>query len=78
MEGRAGEGVMIVMPAFPETQQPHNPLVAAAIVGLELALAKGVTDRIDAKGHMVSDKNPHQGAPQETCPATNQEGDQER
>src|ERR1700680_2277797 len=69
---------MIVMPAFPESQQSHNPLVAAAIVGLKLALTKGVTDGIDAKGHMVSDKNPHQGTPQETRPAANHEGDQQR
>src|SRR6266702_3106632 len=78
IEGCSWERMVIVVPAFPETQYPHNPLVAAAIVRFELALAKGVADRIDTKGDMVSDKNPHQAPPQETCPAAKREWDRQR
>jgi len=69
---------MIVVPALPESQHSHNPLVAAAIVGLELALAKGVADGIDAKANMVSEENTHEAAPQQTGPAPNRKRDSER
>ncbi len=78
VEGGAWEGVMIVVPALPESQHSHNPLVAAAIVRLELAFAEGVADGIDAKADMVPKENAHQPTPQQTGPATNQERDHER
>src|SRR5690348_15190430 len=53
VKGRAGEGVMVVVPALPEGEQPDHPLVATAIVGLELALAKRVADRVDTPGDMM-------------------------
>src|SRR5439155_8253291 len=64
---------MIVVPTLPEGQQSHNPLVMAAIVRLELALAKGVADGIDTKSYMVLEENTHQPTPQQTGPATNHE-----
>ncbi len=69
---------MIVVPALPKSQYSHNPLVAAAIVGLELAFAKGVADGIDAKANVVPEENPHEAAPQQTGPAPNREWDSER
>src|SRR6266699_1333761 len=78
VEGEALEGVMIVWPALPESLHSHNPLVAAAIVRLELEFAEGVADEIDAKADMVPKENAHQPTPQQTGPATNQERDHER
>jgi hypothetical protein len=64
---------MIVVLTLPEGQQSHNPLVIAAIVRLELALAKGVADGIDTKSYMVLEENTHQPTPQQTGLATNHE-----
>src|SRR5438874_9687156 len=69
---------MIVVPALPESQYSHNPLVAAVIVGLELAFAKGVADGIDAKANVVPEENAHEAAPQQTAPAPKRERDSER
>src|SRR5712692_8232198 len=66
----AWECVVVIMPALAETQQAHDPLVVALIVGLKLALAKGVTDRIDAPCDVMSQENAHQPAPQQTAPTT--------
>ena len=68
---------MIVVPAFPESQQCHEPLVATAIIGLELAFTKGVADGIDAKGKVVHEEDAHQATPQQTGPATKHEWDPE-
>src|SRR5206468_2957516 len=45
MEGRAREGVMVVVPALAERQQPYQPLILTLIVGLEHAPPKGVAHR---------------------------------
>src|SRR5712691_11548932 len=74
----ARECVVVVMPALAETQQTHDPLVVALIVGLELALAKGVTDRIDAPGDVMSQENAHQSAPQQTAPTAYGERNNQR
>ena len=68
---------MIVVPAFSESQHSHKPLVATAIVGLELPFAKGVADRIDTKTNVVPKENAHQATPQQAGPATNHERDHE-
>ena len=68
---------MIVVPALPKSQYSHNPLVAAAIVGLELAFAKGVADGIDAKAKVVHEEDAHKASPQQTGPATKHERDPE-
>ena len=65
--------MMIVVPAFSESQQCHKPLVATAIIGLELAFAKGVADGIDAKAKVVHEENAHQATLQQTGPATKHE-----
>src|SRR5205823_9272391 len=69
---------MIVVPAFSESQQCHKPLVATAIIGLELAFAKGVADGIDAKSKVVHEEDAHQTTPQQTAPATKHERDAKR
>ena len=53
MEGRAWERVMIIVPAFSQTQQRYDPLITAVIVRLELAFTKGVADRIHAPGGVI-------------------------
>src|SRR5437868_4443437 len=70
--------MMIVMPALPETQKRHNPLVVALVGRLELARAKDVADGIGAKGNMVHQENPDQAGPQETCPPPDHQGKHER
>ncbi len=52
---------MIVVPALSKSQHCHKPLVAAAIVGLELAFAEGVADGIDTKAKVVHEENAHAG-----------------
>ena len=69
---------MIVVPALTKGQQSHNPLVMAAIVGLELALAKGVADRVHAPGDVVNEKDTHKSSPQQTSPATDRKGNYQR
>src|SRR6266516_4038052 len=77
-KGRAWEGMMIVVPALAETQKRHNPLIAALISRLELALAKNVADGIGAKCDMMHQKNSYQPSPKESGPSTNHEGEHER
>src|SRR5947209_17956485 len=72
MKGGAREGMVIVMPALTKGQQSHHPFVAAAIGGLKCTLAKGVTDRVDAPGHMMGQEDAYESPPQEACPPTKQ------
>src|SRR6266699_732723 len=67
MEGGTWERMVIVMPPLSESQQPDDPLVATPIVRFELAFAKGVTDRIDAPGHVVSEEGDHRVLDQVTA-----------
>src|SRR6266700_408734 len=78
MEGGTWERMVIVMPPLSESQQPDDPLVATPIVRFELAFAKGVTDRIDAPGHVVREEDAHQATPQETSPSTKCKWDEQR
>src|SRR5579872_156300 len=78
MKSRPWKRVVIVVPAFTQAQQCHDPLVAAAIIGLEISPAKCMTHRVDAPGCMVGEKHPYQSAPHQTCPATKQQWYQER
>ena len=77
MERRTGERVVIVMPSLSEGQQPDHPLIAAAIVGLEGTLAKGMTNGIDAPGDMVQEECTHQSPPEQPCPAAQHEWDEQ-
>src|SRR2546426_1822751 len=70
--------MVIVMPAFTKTEQANKPFIVAPVVCLELTLPKSMTYRIDAPGNMVCEEDAHKSAPQETCPATNQERDNQR
>src|SRR5690349_1466030 len=63
MKGRAGEGMVIVMPTLSEAEQPHDPFIVAAIPGLKGPPAEGVADRIDAPGDVMGQEDPHQSAP---------------
>src|SRR5216684_4345278 len=57
--------MVVVMPAFPETQQAYQPLVTAHIRRLKFALAKAVTDRVNAPCDMMQQENAHQPSPEQ-------------
>lgn len=65
---------MVVMPAFPKGQQPDDPFIAAAAPGLKRASSEGMTDRVDAPGHMMHQENAHQSTPEQTAPSTKSKG----
>ena len=69
---------MIVMPTFSKSQQADNPLVAAQVSRLELALAKGVTDRIDAPGGVAGKKYAYHPSPEQARPAAQEQRDEKR
>ena len=50
---RRGVVVMIVVPAFTECDQRHQPIVAAVVVGRETSLAKDVRQRVYGEGSMI-------------------------
>src|SRR5690349_8722759 len=77
VEGRTRKSVVIVVPAISETEQSQDKQVVAAIVGLEGALAKGVTDGIDTPYNVVYEEDTHETSPKDSCPSTNQEGYQQ-
>jgi hypothetical protein len=74
VKGRARKSVVIVVPAISETDQRQYKQIMTAIVGLEGALAKGVTEGIDTPYNVVNEEDTHEAAPKETCPSTDQEG----
>src|SRR5258708_1371638 len=59
VKGRTGEGVMIIGPALTKGQHTDDPFVMAAVIGLKLAFAKGMADRIDAPGDVVVEEHAH-------------------
>jgi hypothetical protein len=67
--------MMIIVPTITESQQPHNPLIAAPVICLELALAKHVADGVDTPGGMMHEEKSHKPTPKETRPATEREWD---
>src|SRR5947209_18453730 len=78
MKGGAREGMVIVMPALTKGQQSNHPFVAAPIGSLKSTLAEGVTDGVDAPGHMMGQEDAYQPSPQEARPPTKQKGKQQR
>src|SRR6185312_14870456 len=65
---------MVVMPALPKGQQPDDPLIAAAVPGLKRTSPEGMTDRVDAPGHMMHQENAYQTTPKQTAPSANGKG----
>ena len=57
-------GVVVIMPALSQTQQRYRPLIPASIIGVERALAEGVTDRIDAPGGVAGKKHAYHPSPE--------------
>src|SRR2546427_294818 len=78
MKGRAGKGMMIIVPALAKGQKTHDPLITALIDSFKVALAEGMTDGVDAPGDMMSQEDAHQPTPQQAHPAANREGNEQR
>src|SRR5437763_1547772 len=77
VEGRAREGVVVVVPALPEGEDAHDPLVAAAVAGRERGPTERVADRVDAEGEVVRQEDADPASPEQPGPATQPEGDDE-
>lgn len=65
MAGRAGEGVVVVVPAFAEAEDAEDEVVGRVVVALERAAAPDVADRVDAPGDVVHHEDTDQAAPEE-------------
>ena len=64
--GRAGEGVVVVVPTFTHGEQAEQPVVPAGIGGFEGALSKGVTDRVDRPSDVLVHEEANKSAPDQT------------
>ena len=65
--------MMVVMPTFTPGKYATECVVRGVIIRFEIASPKHMTDGIDRPRDVMSQKNPHQSAPQET-----EEGSQNR
>src|SRR5437879_912780 len=54
---------MVVMPAFPVTDQSHEPVVAAIVVRVKAAIAPEMRDRVDRPGNVPDRHRTHEHAP---------------
>src|SRR5262245_36621374 len=51
--GRGREGVVVVMPPFPQREDTEEKIVPTVIVGPERSVAPQVADRVDTPRHMM-------------------------
>src|SRR5579871_183368 len=66
--------MMIVMPTFPEPQQPYHPLIVTPVLRLKRPFTEGMADRVDAPGDMMGQEDAYQAPPEQACPATQGKG----
>src|SRR5207248_3376971 len=71
---RLGERVVVVVPALPQSKQPHDPLIATLIRRIERAAAELVTHRIDRPREVMCDEDAHQATPENSSPPVEQVG----
>src|SRR5690349_18255300 len=62
-------GVMVVVPPFTVADEADEPVVAAVLVGLVVAIAPNVGQRVYAPGDVPDGDRPHEHAPNEQAPA---------
>src|ERR687891_2238585 len=65
VEGRAGEGVVVVVPGLAERRRRQPPDVGRVVVGLEATSPVEVADRVDAPRDVVDEEDPHQPTPEQ-------------
>ena len=63
VDRRAGEGVVVVVPALAERRQRHDPVVAALVLGLVGPAAERVAHGVHAPRHVVEQEDPYEAAP---------------
>ena len=61
-------GVMVVVPTFAVAHEADEPVIAAVLVGLVVAIAPDVRQRVDAPGDVPHRDGPDEHAPDEQAP----------
>src|SRR5689334_9911383 len=77
MPCRGWEGVVGVMPTFPEAKDSKKHVVATFVIALKWLPPPDMTDRIDAPGNVVDEQHPNQSAPDKASPGAAQRSNQE-
>ena len=63
MAGRAGESVVVIVPAFAHGKDAEEEVVATFVSGFELAAAEGVADRVHGPGDVLIKEETNKAAP---------------
>ncbi len=64
---RAGrEGMVVVMPSLPETENPHQGVITALVTRLVIPAAPEMTNAVHAPSDMMNHEDADQSAPEES------------